>query len=407
MSYKIKTLHVQRLRNVLEAKIEFDWSLVKISWDNWAWKSTIVDAIFLAILWKTYIGKWRNIENLVTNWQEKSEIEVTLEWSWKKLRITRKVTENGNTSLDIRSSDPDEKLYQKDLDNLLSEFTVDPLEFTNKTKKEQYEIMKTVSWIDTTRIENEIELQEEKTKSARAIATEHKKTLENAWTPEKVERVDVSKYTEEYEQAQQHNNKIDRMVQERENIQENIQKLKRELSLLEWRLWSANEEIEKAGDKRDTTAIKELLDTADETNKKATMWERYVELKQKASDTEVSLIKNKELLEELREQRKKMIQEAQMPIENMEFNEKEWVIINDIPFDQHSSAEQLKYACKISTSLNPELKVIYIKDGSLLDSKSMEQLAQFSETEWYQILCERVWEEADSIVMREGEIVNK
>ena len=114
MTLKIKHMHVQNLRNVIDVSFQdLDENLVKISWNNGAGKSTIVDAIFLAILGKTYIGKGRSIENLVTLGKEKSEIKVTLEWTGKKLRITRKITQAGNTSLEVWSSDPDEKLQQK------------------------------------------------------------------------------------------------------------------------------------------------------------------------------------------------------------------------------------------------------------------------------------------------------
>lgn len=410
MPYKIKHMHVQNLRNIIDVSFQdLDENVVKISWNNGAWKSTIVDAIFLAILGKTYIGKGRSIENLVTLWQEKSEIEVTLEWSGKKLRITRKITQAGNTSLEVWSSDPDEKLQQKDLDALLSEFTVDPLEFTRKSKKEQYETIKTITWIDTTQIDNEIALQEEKTKIARAQATEYKKTLQNAEGVEKVERVSTEELAKKQREIMEHNQAFNRSEEKMANTRDKIAELKQELEKIqkelqeeEWYLETLLQAHEMIWPFQDLTEIQAQINNADAINAKATAWERYTELQAIATQKEVELTKQATLLEELRDQKKAMIKNADMPIPGMEFTEADGVIINGILFDQYSSAEQLKFACKIATATNPHLRVIYIKDGSLLDSKSMEEMEQFANQEWYQVFIERVGEEAETIIMRDG-----
>ena len=421
MPYKIKHMHVQNLRNIIDVSFQdLDENVVKISWNNGAWKSTIVDAIFLAILGKTYIGKGRSIENLVTLWQEKSEIEVTLEWSGKKLRITRKITQAGNTSLEVWSSDPDEKLQQKDLDALLSEFTVDPLEFTRKTKKEQYETIKTITWVDTTSIDNEINFQEEKTKIARAQATEYKKSLENMKWVEKVDRVSTEELAKKQREIMEHNqavdasnNKIEQTAERIGRITYNIEELEEKLKEYkktkqddESYLQTLQEAHKMIWEKLPTEEIEEKIRNADAINAKATVRERYKEIQAQATQKEVELTKQATLLEELREKKKEMIKNADMPIDGMEFTEADGVIINGILFDQYSSAEQLKFACKIATATNPHLRVIYIKDGSLLDSKSMEEMEQFANKEWYQIFIERVGEEAETIIMRDGKALD-
>lgn len=401
MTLKVKTLKVQRLRNVLEASFEFEWSMVKISGDNGAGKSTIIDAIFLAIIGKTYAGKGRSIEKLITMWQETSEIEVELAWSDRTIKIKRKITESWNVWLDIRASDGS-KLYQKDLDALLSEFTVDPLEFTRKSNREKYETIKNVTWVDTERVDAEIEVQEEKTKQARAVATEYKKTLDNIGNPEKVERVDTAELTEQINKIVSDNAKIDNLDEKIKNWEEYIAELQQKLAEAVKLKDQYKAEREQLGEKKPLEELREKANKAAEINRQAEQWEKYKEMRQKSLDADTMLAGNKEKLEELRGKKKDMIATAQMPIDDMEFSEKDGVIIKDIPFDQYSSAQQLKMACKIATATNPLLKVIYIKDGSLLDEKSMQEMEEFAEKEWYQIFIERVGEEFDSIVMREG-----
>lgn len=406
--YKIKHMHVQRLRNVLDVAFDFDDTLVKVSGNNGAGKSTIIDAIFLAIVGKTYIGKWRSIESLITLWQTTSEIDLTLEGNGKKLKITRKITDKGNMSLEIRSSEG-EKLQQKDLDLLLSEFTIDPLEFTRKTKKEQYETIKLITWVDTKEIDEKIAIQEEITKQARAIKTEYQKTLDNAWKPEKVDPVSTEELANKKTEINEYNTavwrvkeKITYWQQKIEWIKEEILKLQNMLKEEEDMLETNEEALSILGDTRDLSEINQMIASADEINKKAMERQRYCQLTQEAQQKEVELQKQVDKLEELRMSKNEMIKNANMPIPWMKFNENDWVIINNILFDQYSSAEQLKMACKIATSVNPTLKVIYIKDGSLLDSNSMKEMEEFAEKEQYQIFIERVWEEADTIIMRDG-----
>lgn len=416
MTYKIKHMHVQRLRNVIDVAFDFDDTIVKISGNNGAWKSTVIDAIFLAIVGKTYIGKWRSIENLITIWQQTSEIEVVLEWNGKKLKINRKITDKGNMSLEIRSSEG-EKLQQKDLDMLLSEFTIDPLEFTRKTKKEQYDTIKMITWVDTTEIDEKILIQEEKTRQARAISTEYKKTLDNAWRPEKVERVSTEDLAKEQREILEHNNAVqrnkDRIYDTTQNIErwnQKMEELKEEMKRVEKLVEDETSILATLHDAQkvlwegyDMHIINVKIENADEINKKANDRERYCTLQTEAQSKDFELQKNADALDALREEKKAMIKNAKMPIPGMEFSENDGVIIDGILFDQYSSAQQLKMACRIATSVNPTLKVIYIKDGSLLDEQSLKEMEQFWEEQGYQIFIERVWEEADTIIMREWE----
>jgi hypothetical protein len=50
------------------------------------------------------------------------------------------------------------------------------------------------------------------------------------------------------------------------------------------------------------------------------------------------------------------------------------------------------------------LKVIYIKDGSLLDEEKFDQLEKFAKDGDYQFFVEVVGEQVDTIIMSEGEL---
>lgn len=408
---KVKELRISHLRNVIQAEFSFDENLVKISGKNGAGKSTVIDGIFLAILGKTYIGKGRSVENLISQGEKKTEIEVILEGNGKKLKIERKITESGNTGLDIWSSDWS-KLQQKDLNLLLSEFTIDPLKFTGMTTKEQIEIIRTIAWVDTTEIEQKIDAKFEERKGANAILKEYSQTLQNLWTPEYVEKVDTSALRMDLQNRIVHNAKQDEIartiVQKQEEQKRNlakIEELKREISALE----TANQSIDSQivlskrtlSDKQDITEVQNKITNAEAINAKAVEFEKYKDLKEKTTQAEVNANKLTDELENLRAEKAEMIKNAHLPIEWLEFSDADWVMVNGIAFDQYSSAQQLVMACKIAKAINNELRVIYIKDWSLLDNDNLAELTNWASENDYQIFCERVGEEADSIIMRE------
>lgn len=70
-----------------------------------------------------------------------------------------------------------------------------------------------------------------------------------------------------------------------------------------------------------------------------------------------------------------------------------------VPFDQCSSAEQLRVSTAIAMAMNPKLRVIRIADGSLLDSDSMAMLAELAQEQDYQVWLETVDSDDQSAVV--------
>lgn len=77
-----------------------------------------------------------------------------------------------------------------------------------------------------------------------------------------------------------------------------------------------------------------------------------------------------------------------------------------LPFDkdQISTAVQLRVSTAIGMAANPTLRVLSIKDGSLLDEDSMAMLAQMADTEDFQLFVEVVGTGGVGIIMEDGEI---
>ncbi len=80
---------------------------------------------------------------------------------------------------------------------------------------------------------------------------------------------------------------------------------------------------------------------------------------------------------------------AKIPVAGIDFGDNE-VLLNEVPFNQASDAEQLRTSVAIAMALNPKLRVVRIRDGSLLDSDAMLLLAEMAEKHDMQVWIERV-----------------
>lgn len=106
--------------------------------------------------------------------------------------------------------------------------------------------------------------------------------------------------------------------------------------------------------------------------------------------------------------RKNALAKAKMPIEGLAFGVddagKATVLFNGQPFEQASTAEQIRASTAIAMAGNPQLRVLRIKDGSLLDDDSMALIASMAEAEDFQLWVEVVRGDGVGIIMEDGAV---
>lgn len=102
--------------------------------------------------------------------------------------------------------------------------------------------------------------------------------------------------------------------------------------------------------------------------------------------------------------KQKAIAEAELPVPGLGLGDG-IVTMNGIPFDQASDAEQLRVSIAIAMASNPKLRVIRVRDGSLLDEKALALLAEMADEKDYQVWVERVETSGTvGIVMEDGHV---
>lgn len=79
------------------------------------------------------------------------------------------------------------------------------------------------------------------------------------------------------------------------------------------------------------------------------------------------------------------------PIPGMSYDhENKVILIGTVPFAQASQAERIKAAAAIAMAGSPRLRVLFAREGSLLDHKSQMQLAKIAEEKGFQLWLEIV-----------------
>lgn len=109
-----------------------------------------------------------------------------------------------------------------------------------------------------------------------------------------------------------------------------------------------------------------------------------------------------------KKERRDALAGAKMPIEGLGFgtNDKGKAVVTfgGVPFEQASTAAQIKASTAIAMAANPELRVLRIKDGSLLDKKSMAILEEMAAADDFQLWVEVVGSEGVGIIMEDGAV---
>jgi len=373
---KIIELRSRNVKKVKAIEIKPKENVVVISGKNGQGKTSILDSIWYALDGKTSL---KNTPMPIREGTKRAEIQVVLD----DLIITRHWTDNSKTYLKV--SDGKGRTYnspQEMLNSFIGKLTFDPLEFAQMKEKDQRELLLNVTKIDIDSWDSDITTaREERTIKGREVkmltGEREEVTIEDL--PEEV--ISVNGINEELQEAMAVNSKIENTNRLREKTLEEIQILKAKIA--EYDDYLETHTI------IPVDSLKEKLNNSQEINEQVRAKERnrVADEKQNKAQTEYDEYTTK--IEELEQGKADILSDAIMPIDGLGISG-EGVTYNDIPFGQLSSSEQLKVSLGIAMALNPQLKVIRITDGSLLDDDNMEIIKKLAKEKDFQIWIEKV-----------------
>lgn len=111
-------------------------------------------------------------------------------------------------------------------------------------------------------------------------------------------------------------------------------------------------------------------------------------------------------IEAVDQQKAEAIAAARMPVQGLGFDAVGVVTLNGLPLDQASAAERLRVSVAIGLAMNPRLRVLLIRDASLLDRASMRLVADMARQAGAQLWVERVEvDEQTTVLIEDGQVV--
>jgi hypothetical protein len=212
-------------------------------------------------------------------------------------------------------------------------------------------------------------------------------------------RVDEKALIDQMEAAGKHNADIQVRQANRAKMQKDIddgrariKKLEEEISIILGDVTVKEDKLAKApalAKPIDVAAVRARLDNAKATNAAVELRERKEALEKESISIEQQAAKLTEVMDLRQAKKNEAIAAAKLPVPGMSFGDGA-LLLNGVPFNQASDAEQLRASVEVAMASNSELRVIRIRQGSLLDDDAMKLLAKIAEERDFQIWIERV-----------------
>ena len=422
MSY-ITHLYAENVKRLKAVSISPKRGLNAIGGDNGEGKTSVLDSIAMGLGGKDYIP-----DVPIHTGKDSAKTIIRLD---SGITITRTFTASGSY---LKVVSPEGKPYsspQAILDELTGKLTFDPLGFTRLDPKKQADTLRKLVNLDfTAHDQKRKQIYDERTVVNRRLEEMRASAATLPEYPDAPsEEVSSADILAKIEEAQEHNAaqaELDSAVTVAESnltvYASNVTKTKTLIASLEKQLTAARVQLDKdtkaqttsetalasakvardAFESIDTTDLKAQLATCEETNRQVRanvqLAKAIAEGRAKATESETLTAK----LEAMDKQKADALAKAQFPVEGLSFAD-DIVTYKGLPFTQASSAEQQRVSVAIGAALNPKLRVMLIRDGSLLDERSLAALQQTAEELDLQLWIERVSKGAEcSIIIEDG-----
>lgn len=414
MSLKVLELHVENYMRVRVVDISPEGVIQIVAGDNGAGKTSVLNALFAAL------------RNAALNKEVKKPIREGEDHALVRLEIgeivngekkveyivTRNWTPSG-TTLKLEAGKDNGARYpkpQETLDGLMSKIAFDPMAFIQLKPDEQVdELLKIVKFdINVEALDIEArDMYEERTEIGREVKS-LKGQLDGFGEVEEApaEKVSVTDLLAKHQ-------KMSRQIQEDALALQSHLRLVDEIKALEAALIIKRNEFAKSDGFRtdtptlaDTDAVQTEIESAEATNDKVLRNIYRADIKSELEIKEGNYKLRSDRLDEIEKEKQDALERAKFPIDGLGYvkNEKEkFVTFNDIPISQISMSEQIRVSLSIAMSGKPELRIAEIRDGSLLDDKTLAMIEEMAKDGEWQLWIERIGDkDANAVVIEDG-----
>lgn len=410
--HRVISLRAENVKRLRALDIDADPHVNIVGGRNRQGKTSTLDAIQYALAGARAIPESpvREGETRASVVLDLDGITVTREWY---------TTEDGEqkTKLTIKDKDGTVSRPQDLLDRLYKGIAFDPLEFMRAKPAEQAATLAKMVGYDLTAYAKKraaiVEERRDANREVKRIKALLDKLPHHSGVTE--ESTNLTELMAELDARQEHNRAVERNEQEREHIAKRIADAKQEMAELAARHRALKEqvaELEADGEKvaalisafqpADVDEIRKRIEDAGKVNKMIADNEAYAAARKELQVCEATAKQFDAKLTVLDDQRAEAIAAADLPVEGLAFDEA-GVTYQGLPLDQASGAEALALSVAIGARINPEMPIMLVRDGSLLDDDSLSDLMDLAKKQDFQMWIERVGDGPEcSVVIEDG-----
>lgn len=408
---KILSLQSENIKRLKAIRLDPNGKpVVIVGGKNAQGKTSVLDSIEMAFGGKSTIPK-----SPIRDGETKARIIVDTD----EVLVTRTFTEAGSYIKVEPKDGATDKPPQEFLNDLVGSLSFDPLKFSNMKPDKRLELLRNIAGVDVSKYDTIID----KSFSERTFINREAKTLTGNYNsipsvpkPDS-EFISVSELSVQLEEINVKNQKIQNGVDKAASIANDCNETEGRINSLKEQLKAEEKKLEELStshvkaekwisenSKIDTSEIKSKIENAESINTDIRRFneknEAFNKLSEKQRESKVLTDK----IDKAKADKAKAISSAKLPIDGLSFDDS-GVLFNSIPFDQASQAEKLRVSIAMGLALNPKLKVLLIRDGSLLDDDNLQLISDMVKDADAQIWIERVGEgEECSVIIEDGMI---
>lgn len=400
---KILRLAAENFKRLKAIEIVPDGNVVRITGRNGAGKSSALDAIWAAL------GGERVAPAVPVRRGEKAaEVNIDL----GEVMVRRRWTAGGTSTIEVTNGTAAFKSPQKMLDELVGKLCFDPLAFAGAKPADQRAALLGLLGIETQL--GAVEAERRMAFDERSQVNRDLKNLEGqiAGTPHvdaPAEEVSVAAAMDELRTARaiagdaearraripQYKRATQQKRDRQEAIRADIKRLQAELlenekSVKEDEALTAHAEQELAKiSVPDIAAIEAKIAGADQANQKVRQARARLELQRRLEAVRKSAEDLTKSIEAAEQKKNDLVSAAPLPVKGLGFSEG-GVTFGGVPLEQCAASERLKVSVAVAMSMNPRLRVILVRDASLLDAGNLKVLEELAKARDFQIWVEQV-----------------
>lgn len=414
---RIVNFKAENFKKLIAVEITPEGNLVKITGKNGAGKTSVLDAIMAAlggaaVVQSKPIRKGQDHGSIVL---DLGDMLVERKFKEKEGKFESELTVRNKEGAKFSSP-------QKMLDELVGRLSFDPLEFMRMKPAEQFVTLRDLLGLDFKALDLKRQAAYDRRtdfgREYKSVSAQREAAVSTFDPDGAKEEVPTTAILEEYQEALRFNNGIEDAKERLQEADTLIQRRQDEIAQLEQQIADKRDEIGRINARkpnfqtianqqpRSLNEIQARIGASDANNRNARNFQSYQALVKRSGEIEQAGKKCADEIKAVDEAKAAMIAAAAMPVEGLQFGEG-MVMFKGIPLDQASASEQLRVSVAMAMAMNPQLRVLRITDGSLLDTDSMKALESMAAGADYQVWVELVDESGEvGVVIEDGRVKN-